>query len=494
MKVKCARRGRRPRPACQRRDSAATLRRMADLPARVLAAIREHRLLAPGESVLVAVSGGCDSMVLLDVLHRHAGLENWRLKVAHFNHQLRGWASDADEALAARTARRLGVPFHAGRGPVRLHARKRGLSLEMAARELRHQFLAATARAIGVAKIALAHHADDQVETFFLRVLRGSGGEGLAGMKWLSPSPADPVRQLIRPLLAETRASLVAYAAAAGIEFREDASNRRLDTPRNILRGRVLPVLRRLVQPALEVTVPRLMMLIGDEADFAAGAARRWLASRRRTAFARLHPAVQRQVIQMQLRELGAEPGFDLVERLRREPDRPTMTPGGLRVWRDETGRLQAGEAPKLEFAPQRRAVELTSPRGECEFAGLRLAWQVSRRRVGAPVHMAARSGRECLDADLVGNRILLRHWQAGDRFQPLGLAQAAKLQDLFTNAKVPRAERHQRVVAVTERGAIFWVEGLRPGEQVRLTSGSRRVLEWYWERLGVTSGPQPEA
>jgi tRNA(Ile)-lysidine synthase len=462
---------------------------MADLPARVLAAIREHRLLAPGDAVLVAVSGGCDSMVLLDVLHRRAGSENWRLAVAHFNHQLRDRASDADEALVTRTARRLGLPFHAGRGKVRTYARERGLSLEMAARELRHEFLAATAREVGARTIALAHHADDQVETFFLRVVRGSGGEGLAGMKWLSLSPADPGRQLIRPLLAETRASLAAYAAEAGIEFREDASNRRLDTPRNLLRRRVLPVLRRSVQPAIEVTVPRLMTLIGDEADFAAEAARRWLARRRRSAFTRLHPAVQRHVIQQQLRKLGVEPGFDLVERLRREPDCPTMTPGGLRVWRDPAGCVLAGEAPRLKFEARQLAVELTSPRGECEFAGLRLAWRVRRRRPGTPVRLAATTGKECLDADQVGGRILLRHWQAGDRFQPLGLARAAKLQDLFTNAKVPRAERRQRVVAVTEGGAIFWVEGLRPGEPVRLTPATRRVLEWRWEHLGEAKG-----
>lgn len=466
---------------------------MADLPARVLAAIREHHLLAPGDAVLVAVSGGCDSMVLLELLHRLAAEAGWRLAVAHFNHQLRGRASDADEALVARTARRLGLPFHAGRGRVWTHARERGLSVEMAARDLRHEFLAVTAREIGVAKIALAHHADDQVETFFLRVLRGSGGEGLAGMKWRSPSPADPGRQLIRPLLAETRASLAAYAAARGVEFCEDASNRRSDTPRNLLRRRVLPLLRRLVQPALEVTVPRLMALIGDEADFAAAAARSWLASRRRGAFARLHPAVQRHVIQKQLRKLGVGPGFDLVERLRYVPDCPIMTPGGLRVWRDHVGRVLAGEAPKLAFATRQLAVDLSSPRGECEFAGLRLAWRVRWRRPGPPVRIVAKAGMERLDADQVGGRILLRHWQAGDRFQPLGLAQAAKLQDLFTNAKVPRAERRQRVVAVAEGGAIFWVEGLRPGEAVRLTPDSRRVLEWRWELAGTASGVLPD-
>jgi len=217
---------------------------MAELPERVLATLREHDLLRPGEPVLVAVSGGCDSMVLLDVLHRLAATERWRLSVAHFNHRLRGRASRADQTLVERTARRLGLTCRVGEGDVRAHARTRGLSIEMAARELRHAFLAAAARDLGAEKIALAHHADDQVETLLQRLVRGSGSEGLAGMKWRAPSPADPTRQLIRPLLGEPRAALAAYAATAGVVFREDASNRRLEAVRNVLRRRVVPLLR----------------------------------------------------------------------------------------------------------------------------------------------------------------------------------------------------------------------------------------------------------
>jgi len=454
---------------------------MAELPERVLAAVREHDLLRPGEPVLVAVSGGCDSMVLLDVLHRLATTERWRLSVAHFNHRLRGRASRADQALVERTARRLGLTCRVGEGDVRAHARARGLSLEMAARELRHAFLAAAARDLGVEKIALAHHADDQVETLLLRLVRGSGSEGLAGMKWQAPSPADPTRRLIRPLLGEPRATLAAYAAAAGVAYREDASNRRLEAVRNVLRRRVVPVLRRL-QSALAVTVPRLMVVLGDEADYLLAVARQWL-RRRRPAFARLHPAVQRRVVQLQLREHGLEPGWELIESLRTTPGRPVTAPGNVRVQREADGRVSVVPVAGTGFSDAERRVVLDAPAGTVEFAGVRFTWRIRARRPGRAVRLEPRPGRERLDADRVGADVVLRHWRPGDRFQPLGLAGPAKLQDLFTNAKVPRGERRRRVVAVGADGRIFWVEGLRPGEAARVTSATRRVLEWRWRR-----------
>src|SRR5208337_2330462 len=151
-------------------------------------------------------SGGVDSMVLLHALHRLAKQHGWQLTVAHFNHRLRGRASDADENLVRRTAAAMKLAVVAGRADVKAFARKSKLSIEMAARKLRHEFLAREARKRKIRIVALAHHADDQVELFFLRLLRGTGGEGLAGMKWRSPLSADPRLTLVRPLLDVTKA------------------------------------------------------------------------------------------------------------------------------------------------------------------------------------------------------------------------------------------------------------------------------------------------
>ena len=141
---------------------------------------RQH-LLKDGAKVLVAVSGGVDSMVLLHVLHELAPLHQWSLTVAHFNHQLRGRAAEADLRFVQRAAQKLGLPFESATANVQQFATAQKLSVEMAARKLRHEFLARTARAVGAKQIALAHHADDQTELFFLRLLRGAGSGGLGG-------------------------------------------------------------------------------------------------------------------------------------------------------------------------------------------------------------------------------------------------------------------------------------------------------------------------
>src|SRR6185312_8210942 len=129
--------------------------------------------------------------VLLQVLHALSKKNRWRITVAHLNHQLRGRSSDADERLVIRVAKKMGVAVVASRTDVKKLAQTGKLSLEMAARKARHEFLAQTAARLNISHIALAHHADDQVELFFLRLFRGAGSEGLAGMKWRGPSPAD---------------------------------------------------------------------------------------------------------------------------------------------------------------------------------------------------------------------------------------------------------------------------------------------------------------
>ena len=172
---------------------------MTDLFQHVEQTIQSRRLLKRGQAVLAAVSGGLDSMTLLQILHALSTRHCWKLAVAHFNHQLRGRSSDADEKLVRQTAAALKLPLVVDRANIRKFAESSKLSIEMAARKLRHEFFVRAACERNISVVALAHHADDQVELFFLRALRGAGGEGLAGMKWRSPSPVNGKITLIRP-------------------------------------------------------------------------------------------------------------------------------------------------------------------------------------------------------------------------------------------------------------------------------------------------------
>jgi tRNA(Ile)-lysidine synthase len=476
--------------------------------------IRDRRLLKRGQAVLVAVSGGLDSMTLLHTLHELSSRHQWKLTLAHFNHRLRGRSSDADEKLVRQTAAAMRLPFAAERANVKEFAKKTKLSVEMAARKLRHDFFARMAKERKIRAVALAHHADDQVELFFLRLLRGAGGEGLAGMKWRSPSPVDSKIMLVRPLLDATKAELRGFARESKIRFRDDATNATLDAPRNRVRNELLPLLLRHYQPALTRTVLRLMEIVGAEADLAGEAARQWLVSKRkieraprpvparkpvradllvgpdarqrvptRLVFETLPVAVQRRVLQLQLSEAGVPADFELIESLRQSADVPVNLGPQLSVLRDATGAVSLRLLARTsDFNANETVIKLAGRAGEVTFDGVRVRWWFDAvKKFKRP---AARPAGESFDADRVGGNITLRHWRPGDRFQPIGLKLPAKLQDLFTNRKIPRARRRELMVAATEDGEIFWVEGLRISENFKLTPQTKRRLVWRWRHL----------
>jgi len=451
------------------------------LPESVEQLIRARKFFRRGEKILVAVSGGLDSMVLLHLLKRLAPHFGGKLFVAHFNHQLRGRASDADERFTRKTAATLRLPFQAGRGAVKTHARQRGLSVEMAARALRHNFLVQAAKRVKCRSIAVAHHADDQVELFFLRLLRGAGGEGLAGMKWTSASPSNGDIRLVRPLLGVTRADLERFALENKIQFREDATNASRAMLRNRIRHELLPFIRRRFQPALDQNLLRAMEIVGAEAEVVDDLARDWLA-KPRPAFARLAVAVQRRALQFQLRQLNLREEFDLVESLRLSADRPVMIRPKIAVERDQAGRVFIRKMNRENgYQLGRLGLDLRGRHGEAAFGGTLLHWRIISR---AGARFGVELGREQFDADQVGRKIVLRHWQPGDRFQPIGFPSSVKLQDWFTNQKVPCRERRRLLVAATAAGEVFWIENQRIGERCKLRPETKRHLIWTWRRV----------
>ena len=309
-------------------------------------------------------------------------------------------------------------------------------------------------------------------------------------MKWINPSPSDGTIQLIRPLLGQSRAVLRRYSEEEGVAFREDATNADLDFMRNRIRQKLLPMLLHEYQPALPRMIVRAMDILGEEADFSRRAADDWLLEQQTNSFANLHTAVQRQVIQLQLIKLGVNPDFDLVEQLRVCPETSVSVGPNLAVFRDDCGSVRRQETACSQFKSDELSVDLKCDAGPVIFGGLELDWRIrsTKSRPGFA------KGREYFDVDKVGSNIVLRHWRAGDRFQPIGRGNPVKLQDLFSNQKIPRTQRHQLVVAATASGEIFWVEGLRIGERFKLDSRTVRRLKWQWSRresvVAGQSGP----
>ena len=401
-------------------------------------------------------------MVLLHVLHSLSARHQWRLAIAHFNHHLRGLESDADERFVQETGAKLSLRFLRGAADTATYAGREKLSVEMAARQLRHHFLARTARRLKIHSVALAHHADDQIELFFLRLLRGSSGEGLAGMRWAGPSANDAKVQLIRPLLDQLKTALRTFAEERGISFREDATNAQGDFLRNRVRNKLLPLLAQEYQPAFARTVLRTMDVVGAEADFVREAAEEWLRPKRPANFGRLHVAVQRRAVHVQLLKLGIVPDFELIEQLRREIERPVSLGPELEVFRDRAGRIARRKPIPSGFNAGEAMLELNRRSGKTIFGGTQIRWKITLMRNTDKRTPKFAAGVENFDADKIGSRVMLRHWRPGDRFQPIGLGIQVKLQDFFTNEKIPRPARHQLVVAAAESGELFWVEGLR--------------------------------
>jgi len=438
-----------------------------------------RRLMPTGARVLVGVSGGLDSMTLLHVLSQLGPKFGWRLFGAHFNHQLRGRSSDADECLVTNVCKKLRIPCCVGRGDVKRLAQSSGESLEMAARTLRHEFFALTAKRLKCPIVALAHHADDQVELFFLRLLRGSSGDGLAGMKWSTPSPIHPAVELVRPFLGVTRAEIRSYAKSHQLNFRHDKSN---DSPkhlRNRVRLELLPLLRKQYQPRLNDVVSRLMELVGAEADYVGEVAEQWLQRKRSpTPWRSLPAALQRRVIELQLRELKLRADFDLVEALRTRPNIPMSYNRAKEVLCDEAGKVFVPLRKSLVFDCHQRRLNLGHT-GNVSFGELNLSWNVTPGIAqGSPRKL---KNTERFDSNRIGRSVILRHWQPGDRFQPIGMKSAIKLQDWLTNLKVPAARRRELVLATTTKGEIFWVQGQRIAEGFKLTEKTVNVLNWRW-------------
>jgi len=289
---------------------------------------------------------------------------------------------------------------------------------------------------------------------------------------------SDPGLLLVRPLLGLDAARIREAAQTLGLRWREDPSNLDPRFLRNRVRHDLLPLLRSL-QPGWRQVSRRTQTMLADQQALLARLARDWLEGPRHTAFEDLDTALQREILRVQLGAVHPGVTFELVETLRLRPECPVQIEPDRYVRRAASGMLQPWTPDRLEpFKPGDLLLPLGTADGEAAFGGLHLAWSWTPEPA-----LAREEGMECFDADRLGPWVRLRHWQPGDRFRPIGLGGSAKLQDLFTNAGVPPAERRERVVAETADGEIFWVEGLRIGECARLRPSTRHAIRWKTRR-----------
>ena len=222
------------------------------------------------------------------------------------------------------------------------------------------------------------------------------------------------------------------------------------------------------------------MEIIGAESETVGELAADW-SRHHRPGFEKLSRAVQRRVLQSQLVSLGLTADFELVESLRLASGVAISVSRDISVSRTTAGVVKLKPHQPVGFNSGKLAVNLAGRAGDVAFDAARVRWSFDTRKDFKRVR--GHSACEFFDGDKVGSKIVLRHWQPGDRFHPIGFKEPAKLQDLLTNAKIPREQRHNLLVAATAAGEIFWVEGLRISESFKLTPATKRRLVWRWPR-----------
>lgn len=453
----------------------ATARAVQEFVTRVRRTIDERGLLSGGERVVVAVSGGPDSLALLHALNRLAPDYKLTLHVAHFDHRLRE-GSDADARFVVRHARGLGIPVTAGVADS--IERLRGRSPEEAARIRRSRFLHEVAREVGAARIATGHTLDDQAETVVMNAFAGAGRRGLSGI---------PPRRwwYVRPLIDVRRSDVEAFCRALRLRPRHDPTNDTDDFLRNVVRHRVLPMLAGTLDVRLPESLARAADVLRDEdyylddaAAEAAGVEGDSDGGRVRVDRLReIPPALQRRTVRLLARAGNVNLSAEQTEAVRalaldgRTGARLDL-PGRLSAL-VEYGFLVVGPSPSPP-AP-RAAVGLEVP-GRTDLS----AWGLHARAViGEDRPERWPDGRvTCvLDADRVSFPLRVRRWHSGDRFRPFGMARSKKVGDFFTDEKVPGSRRAQVPLVVDSQGSILWIVGHRMDDRAKVTGQTRRFL-----------------
>ena len=459
--------------------------------------ISRNHMLDKGDRVLVALSGGPDSVCLLQVLEELRPKFSLNLYVAHFNHKLRPEAVE-DEEFAEKTAARKGLGFISSSADVRSYAAEEKLSIEDAARRLRYEFLLRSAKTIGAEKVAVGHNADDQAETILMRLIRGSGPHGLAGIPPVRRLGGAEGPQIIRPLLEVWRSDIMRYLRAHKLQYRIDETNESPEYLRNRIRLQLLPSLENEYNPQIKQRLAGAASALAIENDFMETEAQilagkivvekkpGWVVFNA-ALLDTFHSALRKRVF-LALTRL-AKPDAPMLEGLHYSGADSVMSSGRGRLDLPGRLRLEVSEGAGLISEISRRRSKSkrvfdVSIDGSTVISDLGMK---IRTTVMAEIKSPNRLIRMCtphrqyFDLDTMHQPIEVRFRHPGDSFRPLGAGGNKKLKDYFIDRKVPRFLR-DRIPLLISDGRIMWVMGHAIDNRYRLKPGSGAALRVDYE------------
>jgi len=427
--------------------------------------IAEKNLIKQGDRILLAVSGGIDSMVMS---HLFLQLENQK-SIAHCNFSLRAGESDKDEELVREFARKHNIPFHTIKFETAAFAREEGLSIQMAARELRYKWFEEIMKENGYNLLGVAHNLNDNIETLLINLTRGTGIAGLTGMKPFT-------NNIIRPLLFATRSDIAEYCNKHKIIFREDRSNADTKYTRNKIRHKVIPVLKE-INPAIETT-------LNDSAE----------------RFTGISEIVNEYISELRVKISSEREGLIIfnTDRLKDHVDNPTVIfelfkPFGITnyqlndlmiVIKGKTGSHII--TPEYRIIKNRKEIIVSGAGDENEsYPNIRnikelrdIPGILSADEIEITGKFKILTGHDtaCIDSDKIRYPLIIRKWRSGDHFYPFGMKQKKKLSDYFVDEKYSKIDK-EKIRILESAGEIVWVIGDRIDDRFRITDSTARAL-----------------
>lgn len=444
--------------------------------------------LESGAGLVAAVSGGVDSVVMLDTLANLAKKKRFRIAIAHFNHNLRGEESYEDEKFVSNLAKMYNIPYFTASSKVADYAQKNSLSIEAAARQLRYRFFEKTARTIKANFVITAHTADDSAETFLINLLRGSGLTGLSGI----PSKRRLIKDvsIVRPLISCKKKDLLEYAKMRSLEWREDSTNQQINFLRNRIRHELLPLLEKDFSPSVISLINRTSKLICGADDFVTSHIVNMLeyliVDKSNDRFSVKLPLllthsefIQGEALQYAISKHFQMPplSMNIIDRvldLHRSPVGAIceLAPNIMAV-RDREVLIIARKPSAMNIS---EAIKKT---GVYEIGGYKLILSEVELK---DVQFNSDPNIEYFDYDLLPKALYLRSWQAGDSFKPLGSSGSIKVGDFLTNNKISLLDR-QNILVLATKQSIIWVCGMRISDKFKITKTTARAIKAEFEK-----------
>lgn len=429
-----------------------------------------NELVTDGDRVLVGLSGGPDSMALLHILHQLYFRSQVEIFAVHINHQFRGQEADQDEEAARQYAERLEIPFYCHSVDVPEYIKQSGLNAQMAARQIRYNAYRITGKEVDANKLALGHHADDQAETVLMRVIRGTGVEGLTGMPVIRQ---EGQLKLIRPLLGASKQEILQYCDQHHIPYRLDKSNESTAYYRNRIRLELIPQLEQ-YNPRVTEALNLLAQLAESENDYMQQKTEEALAQVihhqkndeieiQRTAFLPMHIALQRRIIKLILSCLSSrqtDQDSDIIQRCLdvikgNKPNISSHLKNGIWVHRAYE-RIEFNRIPARQAVPFFYSLDIPGKVYIPEWNGTIQA-RITHNPSTSKDHPSLTA---VFDARNVIGPVWIRSRQQGDRMQLRGLKGSKKVKDMFIDAKVPQERRGVLPIVVYEE-EILWIPGI---------------------------------